>query len=1139
MGWESFRSEWDEPVDDNMKSSDSARKADKKGKLSWWDQFQSDKSDEPGGDDETDMFSYRGAFDDSDKSWYRQSSFRYGGYRDYSPSSLFRSSFSGWRSFSTRSSDNEAKNKAIRALRTLTRNANTIADAAKKIKYAVQFSDGADSNGSAAEISTGKEQTIFVSPDTVVSAKDQNDEDAAIDALTGFVLLRVQLSQAVTAGVIRDINAYGLRAIPARLAATLCSATGAISAAEIAAEVVDNYSASMLAKSMLTRLCRRAVVEDWGGFAPYFVRHAKKFATTREKLAAAELSPETLAAKIAYNMIAAEDELPIAPEIAAIAAKHLGEKVEQAAILPACKTLVAELRAYLASISPDASVTPGEFETSLTEGLQEILEERQAEGTGSPKEEEAALADSLEDLANLFDALHMQNLDSAQDATAAALLEKKKSEVIEVKYKEKLISALKKLAKDLAAAAEMPNLTDANLYYSNRSIEQNIKHFDRQYREMLAAANAAGKTLKEIDAPNYAGMTLEEKARAMAADINALVDAFKPQVKNALAKIKAEAIAAVNETLKKLPDVKNKLNQLAAMAANCRDKLQTAANAFDSAKPISAIADVAAATMQDKIRELNLFEEKLKSDVLGGKSAGAKTAASLQQFCELAKNELQRGIGACHHVLNSMSWAQDAACRSFVRAALDAGNELNCNPAGYDITDWHESAIDDYISNKLVTDAEVASGAMATAHKELFAELRELLRNKDSGTVPKKVNSVAKDAQARLKNAAESLGLSPQELLDMLNADDARHSTGNKSKTADKLGRAISEEMLEMAAAINPVDDELFGGKVENGTTILDGKSIGHVNDEARNVAEEDYVAYLSHDETKPVIKLQKRKRETDIYARNIVKKIQTQQRGAIERIRNALQFQNTKRTGEIYGTRSGDLDEGSLHKLGYDSEHIWTQKTITKLPDVAVGILVDQSGSMSSSNKIAQAREMCILLAEAVKKVEGVHLHIYGHTANRGGSNDLQLFEHYSSTGSASNADLSGLGSITSFSNNYDGYAIKETAKLLNNDPAKRKYLFVISDGLPHGNGYSGEQARKHVASVCSFVRTRLKIATYAFAVGVSEYDAESRKEFEEQYGADKMMFLSTVSQCLPQIVRFLRNALQKEKNLVDVGVD
>jgi cobalamin biosynthesis protein CobT len=136
----------------------------------------------------------------------------------------------------------------------------------------------------------------------------------------------------------------------------------------------------------------------------------------------------------------------------------------------------------------------------------------------------------------------------------------------------------------------------------------------------------------------------------------------------------------------------------------------------------------------------------------------------------------------------------------------------------------------------------------------------------------------------------------------------------------------------------------------------------------------------------------------------------------------------------------SGDLDEGSLHKLQYDSEHIWSQKTIAKLPDVAVGILVDQSGSMSCGGKIDNAREMCIVLAEAVKQINGVHLHIYGHTANQGGASDLTLFEHYSSYGDAKAADLTNLGAIAAYSNNYDGYAIKEAAKRLNLDPAKRK---------------------------------------------------------------------------------------------------
>jgi len=268
---------------------------------------------------------------------------------------------------------------------------------------------------------------------------------------------------------------------------------------------------------------------------------------------------------------------------------------------------------------------------------------------------------------------------------------------------------------------------------------------------------------------------------------------------------------------------------------------------------------------------------------------------------------------------------------------------------------------------------------------------------------------------------------------------------------------------------------------------------------------------------------------------RTMARDIVAKSRQAIGKIRDALEFQNGRRTGEVYGTRSGDLDEGGLHKLGYDCEHIWSQQTITKLPDVAVGILVDQSGSMSSASKIIHAREICIVLAEAVKQIPGVHLHIYGHTANRSGRIDVSLYTHYSSTAdhAARGADLSGLGAIVAQSNNYDGYAIKEAAKLLNMDPAKRKYLFVISDGLPHGEGYGGDPAEKHVTSVCAFVRERLRIGLYAFAVGAHRGEMGN---FEQQYGKANTVFVSHVAACLPKIVRFLRKALQREKKLVDV---
>jgi hypothetical protein len=63
------------------------------------------------------------------------------------------------------------------------------------------------------------------------------------------------------------------------------------------------------------------------------------------------------------------------------------------------------------------------------------------------------------------------------------------------------------------------------------------------------------------------------------------------------------------------------------------------------------------------------------------------------------------------------------------------------------------------------------------------------------------------------------------------------------------------------------------------------------------------------------------------------------------------------------------------------------------------------------------------------------------------------------------------------------------------------------------------------------------LDISTYAFAVGNNSVN--ERKRFEAQYGKTNVVFISTVRQALPKIVRFLRNALQKEKTLVDISAD
>jgi soluble cytochrome b562 len=1147
MGWDNFHSIWDEPVDDRLvdpeeKEADK-KKTPRKKKLSWWEEFNDDSDS---GREEARKYSYDDAFDDTAPVWYRQSGFGYSRYSDYSPSRLFRSSFSS--TFTSYSGDNEAKNKAIRALRTLTRNANTVANATAKIQYNVQFSSGADSNGVTAEITTGKQQSIYVCPDDVVRSKDADEEDAAVDALTGFVLLRVQLTQSVDANTICEINACGVRSMPKYVAQLVQNvASGAtVSADGAAAELVDSYFAGMLAKSMLTRLCRKAVVKDWSGFAPYFVRHAKKFLTAKEKIEALSPSVEGFATKIAYNLVAAEDEIAVIPEIAKIVDEHLGEKLDAAKILPACQNLIAKIREWFAS---QAENTPGAIESALAAAIEKVAS--RGDGKSSATEEQEMHA-GLDEFAGAMDDLFREENDSAprlaefQNGLNAS--REIVDEITNALYKEKFVNGLKNSLKTLKAMIAESH-TDASRSAANdymaETIKSQLEHFRQQVLDLTKAVPEADK----VPAPNLKEL-IKEAADPLSAtvsmrqELEKFTKQFAPVIKDEITELRKKLheratkyaelctaeIAATQKMLEKHIAARETLTEL-------NGKFGSAGAAIDISNKIISVLAAHKLSQETMQRSLTTAAASAVRSATGNRSEAREIDGVLDKMrvsgATLALNTIRWSFngsrGQSHKFVGAATSAYEAATNAQEEYGTDDERVENA------INAWHKPAIDEFLATDELSAGQFIAMAMREVNKEMFDALTKAFNN-EMGEVPIITAGMTPEKFEKLQNAAASLGMSPQALLDMLRAADKAQTAGKNCSDATRAGDIINQVFNRDVQELSPIDEQLFGETVQKKTTVLDGAAIDTVNQEAKDAVEEEYVAYLSDTNARPKMRVTRKSTKTaSPYTQKIAAEVIQRNRGAIDKIRNALQFQNNKRTGEVYGTLSGDLDEGSLHKLRYDSEHIWSQKTITKLPDVAVGLLVDQSGSMSGP-KINQAREMCILLAEAIKRIKGVHLHIYGHTANRGGSTDLELFEHFSSVNSAENAHLGHLGDITAYSNNYDGYAIKETAKLLNQDPAKRKYMFVISDGLPHGCGYAGEDARKHVTSVCTFVRSRLKIATYAFAVGVPPSE---KAHFEEQYGANNVIFLSKVSACLPQIVRFLRNALQKEKTLVNAAVD
>ena len=1157
MADDTFRSIWDEPVD----GDDSTAAAGKRKKHSWWDEFER----EPAKTETTsaERYSYRDAFDDSDSRWYRKNSFSYGKYDDYSPSRLFRSTFMGFGSGSyfntySTSADNEVKNKAVRALRVLTRNANTVADKAAKISYIVSFSDGMDTNQPIAEGVKGKsgkqqEQIIFISPDAIEKASSPDEDDAAVDALTGFVLLRVQIAQSVPKNVLDELNNSSMNALPAKIAAMVSNKTlSTLEAAKTAASsYTDEYSAGLIAKNLLTRLARRGVVRDWGGFAPYFVRHAKKFAAIREKLteAGAVESVELLSAQIAYNMLADDNPVPLTKDIEEIVERHLSAELKCEEVLPACCALVTDLRNHLASKTEQP--VGGALEQAMTDLFAELANKNA--NAASAAAVENGMRNNLEDMASLLDRM----AETAEQNSITNRFQQAGAEGAKVYNATAALGVMEALREEIAATIAAicalklgadgktprdPKNYANDLRYRQAVLDSTMAHWPKRCPELTKkyAINSEELRLANNPVNTTSAESIEADANKYVDKLKNTVDKLNDAIKAEISELREKLQAVIEELAARIPEEEKQLQKLSEKAAEIAESTAKLADSHESGPIVDRAAQRLASGLQDRFKALSDLQPaarnipKLKR--LRTSAGLRKMAGEINRMTATAGEAVDRAI----NLVLDASAGGPGIMQNFIRCGRHAyQNERTTTRSIIKMPDqWHKSAIDDVMEYKAPQYGDFTANVLSAAHKELLNKLIKKLTNNGNRDMPGSMSGeeMPADHKEALKRVAASLGMEARNLLRLLQEINRAERTGHVNIQASKLGKDIESRILQLAEANSPVDEELFGKQVSNTTKMLDGTAIGGVNEEALNRAEEEFVAFLSHNNARPMVKVKKApKRGADVVARTTA--IKKRNRVAIENVRNALQFQSNKRVGEVHGLLSGDLDEGSLHKLRYDSEHIWSQKTIAKLPDVAVGILVDQSGSMSSGGKIESARELCIVLAEALKQINGVHLHVYGHTANQSSTSDLTLFEHYSSYGDASAADLSNLGAIAAYANNYDGYAIKEAAKRLNQDPAKKKYLFIIADGFPAGSGYGGQQADKHVTSVCSYVRTKLDIATYAFAVGNNS--ASEQRRFEAQYGKTNVVFISTVKQALPKIVRFLRNALQKEKTLVDIGAD
>ena len=228
---------------------------------------------------------------------------------------------------------------------------------------------------------------------------------------------------------------------------------------------------------------------------------------------------------------------------------------------------------------------------------------------------------------------------------------------------------------------------------------------------------------------------------------------------------------------------------------------------------------------------------------------------------------------------------------------------------------------------------------------------------------------------------------------------------------------------------------------------------------------------------------------------RSLIQKLNDQQRGG-------------KQTGLVMGRR---LDAHALCRN--DGKVFYTNNLPNEIPRLSVGLLLDESGSMSCGDRSTYARAAAIILYDFCQSLN-IPIMIYGHSTGWGADVDLYSYAEFDSI---DRDDKFRLMDISARNSNRDGAALRFVAEQLSKRP---EILMLLSDGQPAARGYSGTAAEEDLRGIKQEYKRR-GILFIAAAIG------EDKSNIERIYG-DSFLDITDLNQ-LPVkltavIKRFLR---------------
>lgn len=385
----------------------------------------------------------------------------------------------------------------------------------------------------------------------------------------------------------------------------------------------------------------------------------------------------------------------------------------------------------------------------------------------------------------------------------------------------------------------------------------------------------------------------------------------------------------------------------------------------------------------------------------------------------------------------------------------------------------------------------------------------------------------AKDGLETLADV-ESLARAARDRLDLICEDDEGEGKGKGKPKLGGKGKGKSE-IVEIRKAKEGEEINPDGPLIRVKNLRPDGDP---TNNPLKEMAEETVTAAAQNDirdhrrhiSDPRVLKMDRTVKASKGNFEDLRKRVTSPAKSLKNRLVSLLRSRSLSYTSLDH--ERGEIDTSALYSVPCGNKRVFSQIINGQDTDVAVGILIDNSGSMHSDFKYLRAREVAGIMGEALDAIRVPFFIASWHQDySRGWLSDQRqpfnrfvpyLFQIFKDFGERWKLVRGRLETLSPDGDNDDGGAVRWAARKLISQKAKRYILFVLSDGDPASQSPDWESMRDDLKVAVGQV---MSAGIEVVGIGIKD---DAVEEFYPVW-----LVVHNLSEFVPKVVRILKDLL------------